>query len=177
MLRGPAGNELLAGDLQPGMQIFARYVPGADEFRIVLKSVLPNNAAAPSTLVTFTPNDPAQSRIFVGTVSPDPVTDIFSVIFQHKITAVHVEGGVSYDIPEVTGGDSRQLRTVEGLQISPRTWKPGDTILFRYVPAGHYELIAVLSVANGDTPETGDTLQQFYARANSNIYALRSFGK
>lgn len=177
VLRGPAGNELLAGDLQPGMQIFARYVPGADEFRIVLKSLLPGTAVAPSTLVTFTPADPTQGNIFVGTVSPDPATDIFSVVFQHKITAVHVGGGVLYDIPEVTGGDSRQLKTVEGLQISPGTWKPGDTILFRYVEAGYYELIAVLSVANGDEPDSGNTLTQYYARANSNIYALRSFGK
>lgn len=171
-IRKADGTLLAIGEYVAGTHLAVRYQADTDDFRTIFMSPLPT--VTTGAVATFTQSNTSQSA-FVGSISPDPISDPFAMLFVHRITIAHSEGGVSYHIPEFLD-EPRQLRTVVGDQVSPGTWQVGDTVLFRYIAAGNYELIGVFPAAQTADDAVASS-QQFYARANSSIYALRAFGK
>lgn len=154
-----------------------RYQVNTDEFRVMFKSPDSGSDDTRSTFAFVEQTNVSGFDLELSLVSP-VVLDPFATLYAFQAVTAHAEGGVSVEIAQINPGDPRQMRTVTGAQITPGTWQVGDTILFRFIDTGLFELVGVLAAnAGSGGTASANTTTALYARANSNIYALAAFGK
>lgn len=76
--------------------------------------------------------------------------------------------------------DPLQLKYLDGTDVAPDRIVDGAFIIFtRNGTTGFYELLEIWDTtsAQGGAAATASTMDAFWARSNSSVYALRSFGK